>query len=177
MYYPLSASLSLFANLIRNPEDQNASGDLSLMQLVLGFLSKVMTSDKSIAASRTFCIFQELHRTAAAHVSKAVAQALPREKRKRVSDEQSDQITNDIGSRPGPVVTNTIDPGTMELPQPLQPSAAQITQSSNTAPSSRASADRNIALPENIPDMGLSSFEWEMMNLWGLSEEDQGPYH
>ena len=166
MYYPLSASLALFANLIRNPEDPNAWEDLSLIQLVLTFLTSVMASDRSIAAGRTFAIFQELHRTATAHVSKASAQSLPKEKRKRAHDQPnnrglSDDAAVDTFAAPGP------DASSQTPPIPI----SRFLSKPVTAPSIKTSAfglpSASIGLPEDIPGMGMSSFEWEMSNLWG----------
>ena len=180
VYYPLSASLALFANLVQNPEDPNASEDLTLIQLILTFLSDVMTGDKSIAASRTFAIFQEIHRTAAAHVAKVLARSLPKEKRKRSNYEQSlGQSTSDETSRQDQTAMDVIGTERVAPAQSAQTSAPGIGSTLAAAPSTEALApsldDVNMTLPEYSPGMGISTFEWEMMNLWGWAEDYGGP--
>ena len=42
MYYPLSAFLLLFANLLHNPEDPSVAADLQLMDLVISVLGPMI---------------------------------------------------------------------------------------------------------------------------------------
>lgn len=180
VYYPLSASLALFANLVQNPEDPNAFEDLTLMQLVLMFLTDVMTFDKSIAAGRTFAIFQELHRTATAHVAKASAQSLPKERRKRslygrgLGANISDEI-----NRQDPKAMNNIGPEVFAPVQSAQISAPGVRSALATAPSAEASASSldgvTMTASQYIPFTDDSNFEWEIPNLWGWAEDYGNP--
>ena len=178
VYYPLSASLTLFANLIQNPEDLNASDDLSLIQLVLDFLADVMTSDKSIAASRTYCIFQEVHRTATLHVNRTAAKSLPKEKRKR-----DGKLSGNITERPipsGQSDVTAVDPYLTDYTEPSQPEIATTVTSTVTTcmPEISAPAQGSAIgpFPEFVPGMGMYSFDWEMMNLSDWAGGEQGPY-
>ena len=180
MYYPLSASLTLFANLLQNPEDPNASDDLSLIQLVLDFLADVMTSDKSIAASRTYCIFQEVHRTAALHVNRTAAKSLPKEKRKRDDRELSgNNAEGEVSS--GQPETTAMSPYPTRYTEPLQPELpATLTTTVTTCmpeDSAAAQGSTNIPFPDFVPGMGMYSFDWEMMNLSDWAGGGQGPLH
>lgn len=49
MYYPVSALVTLFANILQNPQDQQARSDLRLMQAVVDFLHNVLKDDKMAA--------------------------------------------------------------------------------------------------------------------------------
>jgi len=46
MYFPVSALVTLFANILQNPQDQNAKSDLHLMHSVIEFLGGVLDRDE-----------------------------------------------------------------------------------------------------------------------------------
>lgn len=79
------ASLTLFANIIRNPDDPLTDSDVDLMPLVSDFLSKYMASDWSGNAStgKTIQIVRELTKTAVRHVEHVRSKSLRKEKRSR----------------------------------------------------------------------------------------------
>ncbi|KAF8251868.1 hypothetical protein K440DRAFT_647294 [Wilcoxina mikolae CBS 423.85] len=47
LYFPISALMTLFANILQNPQDQNAKSDLNLMHSVVDFLNDVLARDEN----------------------------------------------------------------------------------------------------------------------------------
>lgn len=85
LYFPLSAFLLLFANLLQNPQDSYIEGDLKLMELVTSFLtpSSIPLSPYSTPAS--IQMFHQLYRIAVKFVEKSNSQ--DKRKVKRVHDD------------------------------------------------------------------------------------------
>ena len=54
MYYPVSALVTLFANILQNPQDPNARADLKQMQDVCEFLRSVLDLDELDAGALKF---------------------------------------------------------------------------------------------------------------------------
>lgn len=93
LYYPLSASLVLFVNILSNPQDQHAASDIHLMSLITSFITHSVQPGTSFAATPTLIVIKELYGIA----TRLVARRQSYQKTKRVpeSDDfgQSDSIT------------------------------------------------------------------------------------
>ncbi|RHZ52745.1 hypothetical protein CDV55_102117 [Aspergillus turcosus] len=63
-YYPLSASLRLFINILLNPRDPGALADLDWLRVVLNTMSGPLLTSSSPFALLLFEVFQKLTRTA-----------------------------------------------------------------------------------------------------------------
>ncbi|OBT41934.1 hypothetical protein VE00_07468 [Pseudogymnoascus sp. WSF 3629] len=70
-YYPLTASLTLFANILQNPSAPSATTDLALMHRVTRILVDSLSSSCNAKAAIHVDIFRQIIRTAAQFVAKA----------------------------------------------------------------------------------------------------------
>lgn len=94
MYYPVSALVTLFANVLQNPQDPRARSDLRLMNVVVEFLQTVQKEDDagehgtgSVVKMLTVC--GEFHRIARLVLDKAENDSVNRRKRKNEEVRQS----------------------------------------------------------------------------------------
>lgn len=96
LYYPLSASLVLFANILSNPQDQHAASDIQLMELITSFVTHFVQPGTSFAATPTLRLFKELHSIAARLVARVPPQSSQRMRKLPESDDpaQSDPISS-----------------------------------------------------------------------------------
>jgi len=70
LYTPLSAVLTLFANILQHPQDPNVKSDVELMNFVTEFLNKTETRLSPMAALIHAKIFQELRNIAVRFIEK-----------------------------------------------------------------------------------------------------------
>jgi hypothetical protein len=109
-YYPLSACLILFSNLLQHPLDSQAQSDLRLMNNVTSFLSSFSDSQDSEDLNPIIPMFLEISRVAADYVDKASKEPSKNSKRSRGqsfntaespsgSDESSDELYETIEPR------------------------------------------------------------------------------
>lgn len=87
MYYPVSALVTLFANVLQNPQDVRARSDLRLMNVVVEFLQTVQKEDDSnkqdtASVQRMLAVCGEFHRIAKLVLDKAENENVSRRKRK-----------------------------------------------------------------------------------------------
>jgi len=91
MYYPVSSLVTLFANVLQNPQDPHAAKDIVLMQKVVEFLKSVLEIDEldegsqryeDTTANRMLVITREFKRIAKLVLEKAEREALSKKKRK-----------------------------------------------------------------------------------------------
>lgn len=87
MYYPVSALVTLFANVLQNPQDARARSDLRLMNVVVEFLQTVQKEDDSnkqdtASVQRMLAVCGEFHRIAKLVLDKAESENVSRRKRK-----------------------------------------------------------------------------------------------
>ncbi|KAG0640446.1 fungal-specific transcription factor domain-containing protein [Tuber brumale] len=89
MYYPVSALVTLFANVLQNPQDPRARSDLRLMNVVVEFLQTVQKEDESENATQNTSLIQrmltvcgEFHRISQLVLDKAEKESMTRRKRK-----------------------------------------------------------------------------------------------
>ncbi|KAF3931065.1 hypothetical protein ABW20_dc0105451 [Dactylellina cionopaga] len=83
-YYPVTALITLFANVLQNPQDVNAKTDLKLMGVVIEFLAKIDEEERARCGfEKLIYITQEFVRLAKAAIERAEKQALMRRKRKK----------------------------------------------------------------------------------------------
>lgn len=89
LYYPLSASLFLFANILSNPRGQHAASDLRLMNLISSFITRSVQPGTSFAATPTVSVFKELCSIATNLLARAPLQSSQKMKRPSESDESA----------------------------------------------------------------------------------------
>lgn len=111
MYYPVSALVTLFANVLQNPQDPRARSDLRLMNVVVEFLQTVQKEDDANendtgSVVKMLAVCGEFHRIARLVLDKAENDSVNRRKRKNEEVRQSISYPHKhsalSGSRRGP---------------------------------------------------------------------------
>ncbi|RMZ90761.1 hypothetical protein DV736_g1999, partial [Chaetothyriales sp. CBS 134916] len=86
IYFPVSALVTIFANILQNPQDPRARADTKLMDLVVNFLHNVVADEGSGSLKRMHSVCKEFARIARVVLDKAEKEASKR-KRKLNPDE------------------------------------------------------------------------------------------
>lgn len=81
LYFPVSALVTLFGNILQNPQDPRARSDVRLMNLVVNFLSMLSADEENGGVKRMLGVCAEFERIAKVVLDKAEREA-PRRKRK-----------------------------------------------------------------------------------------------
>jgi hypothetical protein len=82
VYYPVSALVTLFANILQNPQDARARSDLKLMNSMTEFLQMLCNEDGNVHCRRMASICKEFERIARVVLDKAERDIKGRGKRK-----------------------------------------------------------------------------------------------
>ncbi|KAI0157645.1 N-terminal binuclear Zn cluster-containing protein [Xylariaceae sp. FL1272] len=82
LYFPVSALVTLFGNILQNPNDPRARSDTRLMSLVVTFLSTLGQEAETGGVYRMLGVCSEFERIARAVIDKAEKEATTRRKRK-----------------------------------------------------------------------------------------------
>ncbi|PHH60649.1 hypothetical protein CDD81_1370 [Ophiocordyceps australis] len=127
LYFPVSALMTLFGNILQNPLDPRAKSDTRLMNLVVTFLSMLGQEAEQGGVHRMLGICSEFVRIAKLVIEKAEREQSSRRKRK---------MADSPASKPPPAVGKTTpaaEPTPMDLsPRPL--SAQTSTPTPTNAP-------------------------------------------
>ncbi|KAF2229799.1 hypothetical protein EV356DRAFT_493112 [Viridothelium virens] len=86
LYYPVSALVTLFANILQNPQEPRARSDLRLMNLVVSFLSMLCTEDaqhENASVRRMLSVCSEFERIAKVVLDRGDREHGARRKRSR----------------------------------------------------------------------------------------------
>lgn len=141
LYYPVSSLVTLFAQILQNPQDPLAHSDLRQMDLVVNFLSRISLDESTGSIKRVFKCCSGFQRIAKMTLLKTEKEMSTRQKRKHdkerekvekhsTSARQSIDLRRPAESRfaassTGSSSTNahtpampTYDPGTYSAPQP-----------------------------------------------------------
>ncbi|KAL8941912.1 MAG: hypothetical protein Q9211_001607 [Gyalolechia sp. 1 TL-2023] len=82
LYFPVSSLVTLFANILQNPQDPRARSDLRLMNQVVNFLSLLAVTEEQGGIKRMLGVCVEFERIAKVVLSKAEKESHSRRKRK-----------------------------------------------------------------------------------------------
>ena len=114
LYYPVSSLVTLFANILQNPQDVRARGDLRLMSSVVSFLT-MLERDAAEAngnVRRMLSVCSEFERIAKVVLDKAEREMKGRGKRKQ-AEREKDKDKRDVNS-----ISAALDQGkTLEMMQ------------------------------------------------------------
>lgn len=113
LYFPVSALVTLFGNILQNPQDPRARSDVRLMNLVVSFLSMLGTEEENGGVKRMLGVCSEFERIAKVVLDKSEKDTSSRRKRKP-AEEQSKSAQS--AKAPVPNTPNT-------LPMAFSPSA------------------------------------------------------
>ncbi|GME54019.1 hypothetical protein GTA08_BOTSDO03406 [Neofusicoccum parvum] len=87
LYYPVSSLVTLFANILQNPQDTRARSDLKLMNLVVNFLSNLCSDEENGSVRRMLSICSEFERIARVVLEKADKESSSKRKRRQQEDQ------------------------------------------------------------------------------------------
>ena len=88
LYYPVSALVTLFGNILQNPQDPRARSDVRLMNLVVNFLSMLNADEENGGVKRMLGVCAEFERIAKVVLDKAEKEGT-RRKRKNPEDSKT----------------------------------------------------------------------------------------
>ncbi|KZZ96535.1 Transcription factor [Moelleriella libera RCEF 2490] len=163
LYYPVSALMTLFSNILQNPLDPRAKSDTKLMDLVVTFLSMLGQEAEQGGVHRMLGICSEFGRIAKVVIERAEKEQSSRRKRKNAD---SAAKTNSSNINQGLTVPGMSgDTPTMDTPRP---------HTANTS----AATPRNLSSPRGSP-MGQLSPASDKVGSFGpvtsISMNDRSP--
>ncbi|KAI4262317.1 MAG: hypothetical protein L6R42_002500 [Xanthoria sp. 1 TBL-2021] len=127
LYFPVSALVTLFANILQNPQDPRARSDVRLMNQVVNFLSLLAVTEEQGGVKRMLGVCVEFERIAKVVLDKAEKESHSRRKRK--SNRELDESIQ------------ALNQGSQKRNAPLTPSSQNQQPSPNMFPS-------NFSTPE-----------------------------
>jgi hypothetical protein len=86
LYFPVSALVTLFGNILQNPQDPRARADVRLMNLVVSFLSMLGSEEENGGVKRMLGVCSEFERIAKVVLDKQEKETSSRRKRKSHED-------------------------------------------------------------------------------------------
>lgn len=103
----MSALVTLFANILQNPQDPRARADVKLMNLVVGFLSMLVSDEENGSVKRMLGVCAEFERIAKVVLDKADRDSHTRRKRKVPDDKATPQASAVNNTTPGRQMNQT----------------------------------------------------------------------
>lgn len=99
LYYPVSALVTLFANILQNPQDARARGDLRLMSSVCSFLTMLEReiSESNGNVRRMLSVCREFERIASVVLDKAEKEMRGGRRKAKVSDKAGKERKGSTG--------------------------------------------------------------------------------
>lgn len=88
LYFPVSALVTLFANILQNPQDVRARTDVKLMHEVVNFLTSLSVTEEQGGIKRMLKVCSEFERIAKVVLEKAEKESHSRRKRKKKDAEE-----------------------------------------------------------------------------------------
>ncbi|XHF97425.1 hypothetical protein AWENTII_001011 [Aspergillus wentii] len=122
LYYPVSALVTLFANILQNPNDPRARSDVKLMTTVVNFLSTLISDESNGSIHRMLGLCAEFERIAKVVLDKNERESQSKKKRKTAPDD-----TENV-QRKTPDRNSTHSPSTSK-PAKAQPTTAPFASS------------------------------------------------
>jgi hypothetical protein len=110
LYFPVSALVTLFANILQNPQESRARSDVKLMNVVVNFLSKLVSDEENGSVKRMLGICSEFERIAKVVLDKTERESHSRRKRKPPTDDGVNEALSTKVDGPTSAPTTTEDP-------------------------------------------------------------------
>ncbi|KAF2101599.1 hypothetical protein NA57DRAFT_34115 [Rhizodiscina lignyota] len=155
LYYPVSSLVTLFANILQNPQDSRARSDLKLMNLVVSFLSALCSDEANGSVRRMLNVCSEFDRIAKVVLDKSDKDSSTRRKRKQQDNmsEKSAGGANQMHQRTQSQATTVPSPAThnIALTGGNIPNRNQSSFSASPAPP-------NASLPNGLSPAPLFAF-------------------
>jgi hypothetical protein len=152
----VSALVTLFANILQNPNDARARSDVKLMSVVVSFLSTLVSDESNGSIKRMLGLCGEFERIAKVVLDKTEKESHSRKKRKNAEDSadgaEGQSATSPSAKRTQPPPTSaTFSPSVFTQPTAAapEPGTAGPFPGTTMPPTSGFSAD----LPSNVHAM------------------------
>lgn len=135
LYFPVSALVTLFGNILQNPQDPRARSDVRLMNLVVTFLSTLGTEGENGGVKRMLGVCSEFERIAKVVLDKAEKESSSRRKRKN-NDDQSAKTKAPVpnASSIPPHTPSTNNARTPSMAGVFSPGMAQLNAANGYSP-------------------------------------------
>lgn len=150
LYYPVSALVTLFANILQNPQDARARSDIKAMNLVVNFLSVLVSDESNGSVRRMLSVCAEFERIARVVLDKAEQEALSKRKRKVAPQANANDRARGVDTS-NKAETAAVNPENRVENSPFSP-----------RPQQQSSGFGNISAPEilspNAGDMMAGTF-------------------
>ena len=111
IYYPVSALMTLFTNVLQNPQDARTRSDIRLMHQVVSFLSSIAVEEETGGVKRMLEVCVEFERIAKVVVDKADKESHSRRKRKANHDDDDEDTPIANNHVPNPPQPSSINSG------------------------------------------------------------------
>ncbi|AEO62773.1 uncharacterized protein THITE_57956 [Thermothielavioides terrestris NRRL 8126] len=153
LYFPVSALVTLFGNILQNPLDPRARSDTKLMNVVVTFLSMLGEEAETGGVHRMLGVCSEFERIAKVVVEKAEKEHASRRKRKNQEQSSTKATTNSNSNATTTTATATTAAQSPSFnPNPIPPTSRPTTASSTTPQPTgmhAASNDGHLSPPLN----------------------------
>jgi hypothetical protein len=144
LYYPVSALVTLFANILQNPSDARARSDVKLMNVVVNFLSTLVSDESNGSIKRMLSLCGEFERIAKVVLDKAEKESHARKKRKNAPEDSAPREEN--GGQP------TTSPSVKPQPPPSStPFSPAMFTNDPTAPTSSPNTAKGYGPDPSLP--------------------------
>lgn len=139
----MSALVTLFANILQNPNDARARSDVKLMNVVVNFLSTLVSDESNGSIKRMLGLCGEFERIAKVVLDKAEKESHARRKRKNAPEGSNTSQTEPSQTQPNP-------------PQPARP-AQEPPTSGPFSPSMFTNNPHAATSPNGVRAKGLDT--------------------
>ena len=138
LYYPVSSLITLFANILQNPQDARARADLKLIGVVVSFLSRIIIEERTQSMRTMYTVTKEFERIANVVLNRAEREMNSRQKRKQ--EHESDKFVDDSQSR---------QPDALNTSRKRAVTTAQTTSAASSKTVSNGASDDSPLEPAN----------------------------
>ena len=156
LYYPVSALVTLFANILQNPQDARVRTDIRLMNQVVNFLSLISSDEETGGVKRMLGVCSEFERIAKVVLEKSDNESHSRRKRKspKDTDETTEPTPEKRTMQQTPETRTATTPANMFSPGfGGDLSAQSFNPSINSYPSPNSAGDLPL-MPDFMPGPG-----------------------
>ncbi|KAJ5390048.1 uncharacterized protein N7496_001116 [Penicillium cataractarum] len=167
LYYPVSALVTLFANILQNPNDARARSDVKLMNVVVNFLSTLVSDESNGSIKRMLGLCGEFERIAKVVLDKAEKESHARKKRKAAPDDSAAQESNEQKPQTSP----SAKPAKVPHKTPFSPSMFANPSAGASSPMDQKAFGTDPSMP---PGSGISNdFASNVHAMSGLGQDFQ----
>lgn len=132
LYFPVSALVTLFGNILQNPLDPRAKSDTRLMNMVVVFLSTLGEEAQTGGVHRMLGVCSEFEKIAKKVIDKAERDHAMRRKRKNHDGSAEKTSNKPLGPVPKPMKSQATNPSMAQQTQHTYQTPRPLTSSSST---------------------------------------------